>query len=160
MKHWLVTSKVLAAQIDDFFERRSKCVKKMQSFCRKYGGKKARLLTSNSVFSVCFAIYTDAEMDKSIWKRTSLDLGWVPRASSKAAKAIKTEMDAIAREMPTTSELAKILSVSVFDGRHLTGPGVRIVAGKIYVSTQQNFPGAKGLKRISDLAFERATAME
>jgi hypothetical protein len=163
----------LKKKLLDFQARRTAAFKAMADFSIAQGGGR-EIVISNMAFGVKFGVTKRPQPngsgrhplnDDAIWKPWGPN-GYIPRASTKAGKAIRAAMDKLQEACPHGNELAKLIGgpkVDIFfeDDRGLVWatPGIEVHGKRVLVSySNPKFKSPADLKRISDIEYEKITA--
>jgi len=105
-------------------------------------------------FGICFTKMPDPKIWRHVNPKCGGPVYWTPRLASKVGKQLASEMMALA--VPS-GELTEIIKMKMFKGLSARSPGLRIVSQRIFIIVPDDYKPIRGIKRISDLTFERLT---
>lgn len=136
--------------------------KKAFALCDKYGAKLG-LITSPLGISIVFKF--GSTPDPKAWKPFKNSEGYyLPRRSKrgKAGNGIADEVREAEGRFPSGYSACKIIGMEPFGDKSVRSPGLAKAGGKVLISTPDDYEPkgefAKGIKRISDLQFEKLIA--
>jgi hypothetical protein len=159
-KYFEVTGKKLKAQVFEWAHRCDEIRQARYRFSRRVGGKRDQYVTLSSVlggeqFGICFTKMPDPKIWRHVNPRCGGPVYWTPRLTLKAGKELAAQMTAL--RVPS-GELTKIIKMKMFNGLSARSPGFRMVGERIFIIAPDDYKPIRGIKRISDLQFERLTA--
>lgn len=163
--YWLVTTKSLREAISAHLDAQSEAIKQVLRFSRRHGGSRTRFGYDSSAWSVRISILFNNvdRVDQKKWRRCvrGEDEFWVPK---RTAKKLCKEFAELEKAFPTAGDLRKLLGSKEdmrLAGRSITfGPAIavaKVESGDVYVRVAGEFKPPSGLRRISDLEYERLT---
>ena len=104
---------------------------------------------SSSIGGFCF----DEPPDEKAWVKGRGDRAYYrPRLSTKAGKKLAAQMQSFI--LSDSSEVAKLIGMSVFSGVAIRSPGCEVCGNRVIVIVPEDVT-PKGCRRISDLTYER-----
>lgn len=139
----------------DWATGRNATTKAALRFSRRVGGSRRRVASSNSIFARRFGIYFSKTPDEKLWKQDETKTCWIPRRGSKAARKLSDELRQIENmDGNYHCDLGKIIGLDF-----LHCPGIRITKDdRVFISVGDDWKvPRKGLKRISDIEYEKLT---
>ena len=159
-KYFEITSKKLKDKVMDWVRHREEIREARYRFSRRVGGKRHSYITLTSVlggeqFGILFAKMPDPKIWRWVEPNSPGPGYWKPRLASKVGKKLAEEMRALNVQ---SGELTRIIKMEVFSGFNARSPGMKQVGDRIFIITPDDYKPIRGIKRISDLTFERLTA--
>ena len=158
--YYKVTGKKLAEFLTDWHERYYVALGEVQKFSRRVGGHRKNIATGSNWGCTSISIVFKTPPDKTLWKKSHHTTAefWQPKRN-KASKALREEFDAIEKAIPTRGEIDEVVKFAPFGGgdvRYYNLGAERfddtwVLAFPDYYEP----PKGIGLKRISDIAFEK-----
>jgi hypothetical protein len=155
-----VTGKKIKEKILDWFRRRDEVTAARYRFSRRVGGSRTRFVSMSSVLGHgSFGITFNKDPDAKLWRYVRPNDGpgyWTPRRSTKAGKELSEQMRKL--RTPRYGELSKIIEMEIFKGFFARAPQVHQRGDRLFLCLPDDYKPIRGVKRISDLKYERLTA--
>lgn len=147
-------SKALSAAIFALKKEDDKIVGIWTKLSKSVGGDPRKVVTSRFYGSkVCEGFLFKEEPDKKLFYRhKQLTECWVPRAGTETRKQMDSVRSTFMRD------LCQLIGYEYFRGLSVVTPGVKAKDDIVYITLDDSPPKGKGLRRISDLTFEKIFA--
>lgn len=161
--YYKVTGKKLSEFLADWHQRYYDALEEVRKFSQRVGGHRKNIATGSNWGSTHISVVFKNPPDKALWKKSHKDSDefWQPKRT-KANKALCEEFDAIEKAIPTRDEIDEVVKFEAWNGGSMCY--YNIGAEKFDETWVLSFPdyykppAGLGIKRISDIAFERLEA--
>jgi hypothetical protein len=168
LTYWEATGE-LKSKLIKLLDSRNELLKPLMEWCESHGGM--LLLSEGISVNVGLGIeneklpngITNLKEPKNPqhWKRVKgHDEAWVPRLSSKEGKALQSEINKLARGIPTRGNVGTLIKLPWIglEGLYFSEPQLYRVGKRVLlVIPTDKYKPVAGMKRISDLDFDKAT---
>lgn len=156
-----VTGKKLKTQMVDWLNKGCEIRKARYRFSRRVGASRTTFVVFDSVFGhSSFGLTFNKDPDPKVWryvKSNGRGPGyWTPRLANKDGKKLSEQMKKL--RTLSTSEMSKLVKLEVFKGMYARAVNMWLVGERLLLAMPEDYKPIRGIKRISDLAFERLTA--
>jgi hypothetical protein len=147
-------NKALSAAIFELKKQDDKVIKQWTKLSKSVGGDPRKVVTSRFYGSkVCEGFVFKQEPDKKLfYQHKQLPECWVPRAGTETRKQMDSVRSTFMRD------LCQLIGYEYFRGLSCVTPGVKAKDDIVYITLDYWRPTGKGLRRISDLTFEKVFA--
>lgn len=162
-RYWEVTGP-LRESIRDVLARRRAALKEADEYAKSLGGD--RIGFAEQAFGgVLLVVIFDGEPDGKLWKPVPNSAGcYLPRKATKDGKVVGRRLGELGKAVPGAADIADLIGYDTIVGLQWRVPGCTLWEKRVFVVTDDGWSPpekvARHVKRVSDLAYEKATKWE